>query len=890
VKSALALSLFALLLAGAPPPAAWARTPGVPAGEEIAAAWLPDGRAAIVAPETDALALRFSADAQPRTLADFSGGQALFGAGGRLDARRPGAVRLAVAAGSLQLFYALDGRLHAASASLPVTAETRWETVAEPLPGEVRLQAIPPADGAAPAVLVLQHEAGATGSTLYRAWREAGKLRLQRLVQAPDYVASADARPGPGGDLHLAWSEAAPERPVRYRVFRPDGSPAGDALTVLGGQHPAVLPRGGQALLAVEDIGGGIAVRWIESGRELRRETLGGRMALRPAFAEDGNGVAWLFVLDGPRRALWYRRLLGRDFGAEATAYGVSGRWEHDYAFALPGRIGGRAPGFPILHEEDLPEGGAPRCRFDLLPVPRLAVSDDRRVQFLDLLEVAEVDNAVQRLGLAEKSDANPLALNGPAGSADEAWVNYADVMYDQGRFRMWYTTNTNTFERNWNLAYAESADGIRWTKPNLGLVPFHGSKENNLLFPNFADPAQPPSGANSGVGLVRRDDADPDPARRYKMLFMSSTIDGDASIYLTWSADGIHWDLHPTRLWGKGAGRNHVIRGQTPWVEPLSTLLHDPLEPRADYRWKLYGIDAYTGHPQFDPDAVRSLGMVHGATPYDFAPYPGNPILDPRTGVDEDQNHGGLVQVYEGMYVGIYQHWFGPDWNVDLRLAASRDGIHFTRIQPDRALLPLGPTGAWDSGMLCTPNALVARDDRLWLYYRGSVGTLATGRALSRSGYAPAPKLREPWRIYTGLARLRRDGFACLTVAPLRRAAADRRYNFITDYDVKLEARVRTIPIDAAGIGGRTLHVNVGSLAPRFAWLKAQLRDAATGAILPGYDFAACDPCEEDRLDHTFTWKGSASLAAVRAARVEVEFLLFGTLESPRLHSFWFK
>ena len=31
-------------------------------------------------------------------------------------------------------------------------------------------------------------------------------------------------------------------------------------------------------------------------------------------------------------------------------------------------------------------------------------------------------------------------------------------------------------------LAYAESSDGVHWEKPNLGLVEFEGSKENNLL------------------------------------------------------------------------------------------------------------------------------------------------------------------------------------------------------------------------------------------------------------------------------------------------------------------------------------------------------------------------------------------------------------------------
>jgi len=33
-----------------------------------------------------------------------------------------------------------------------------------------------------------------------------------------------------------------------------------------------------------------------------------------------------------------------------------------------------------------------------------------------------------------------------------------------------------------WNLCYAESTDGINWTRPELGLFEFNGSKANNII------------------------------------------------------------------------------------------------------------------------------------------------------------------------------------------------------------------------------------------------------------------------------------------------------------------------------------------------------------------------------------------------------------------------
>ena len=47
------------------------------------------------------------------------------------------------------------------------------------------------------------------------------------------------------------------------------------------------------------------------------------------------------------------------------------------------------------------------------------------------------------------------------------------------GRFRMWYQCNVETSLMN---LYAESQNGINWTKPVLGLYEdFHGSVENNI-------------------------------------------------------------------------------------------------------------------------------------------------------------------------------------------------------------------------------------------------------------------------------------------------------------------------------------------------------------------------------------------------------------------------
>ena len=73
---------------------------------------------------------------------------------------------------------------------------------------------------------------------------------------------------------------------------------------------------------------------------------------------------------------------------------------------------------------------------------------------------------------------------------------------------------------------YAESRDGIRWTKPSLGLHEFEGSKDNNIIWVG--------EGAHNFAPFIDANPSVPD-SKRYK------AVAGAPLIGLT-SADGIHW------------------------------------------------------------------------------------------------------------------------------------------------------------------------------------------------------------------------------------------------------------------------------------------------------------------------------------------------------------
>ena len=71
------------------------------------------------------------------------------------------------------------------------------------------------------------------------------------------------------------------------------------------------------------------------------------------------------------------------------------------------------------------------------------------------------------------------LTTDKPWEDSDSAYVT---VFRDDDRFRMYYRGTGNAGKQE-VACYAESKDGIRWTKPSLGLFEFNGSKENNIVW-----------------------------------------------------------------------------------------------------------------------------------------------------------------------------------------------------------------------------------------------------------------------------------------------------------------------------------------------------------------------------------------------------------------------
>jgi len=105
----------------------------------------------------------------------------------------------------------------------------------------------------------------------------------------------------------------------------------------------------------------------------------------------------------------------------------------------------------------------------------------DRREIFVDYYLIDRLESAEPRLHQPRKE--------GIALKFDKPWEGrfsaYVTVIKDNDLYRMYYRGLPRTRQEGEDIAvtcYAESRDGVNWTKPNLGIFEVMGTRENNVL------------------------------------------------------------------------------------------------------------------------------------------------------------------------------------------------------------------------------------------------------------------------------------------------------------------------------------------------------------------------------------------------------------------------
>jgi hypothetical protein len=394
---------------------------------------------------------------------------------------------------------------------------------------------------------------------------------------------------------------------------------------------------------------------------------------------------------------------------------------------------------------------------------------------------------------------------------ADKPWEDFiinawCTVMQDEGKFRMWYEAydKSHPSDIQARYCYAESADGIHWQKPSLGICEFNGSTDNNILFNDLG-------GQGVHGGTVFRDPTAP-PEERYKFCYLGPAGEGQYAVRGAVSPDGLHWTpCGPEPILQVSSDTQTVGF----WDESLAQYV---IYCRLWTRNRTVGRAASADFGHF-PDAEEVLAC-------DAHDMPDTDLYNSAALKYPYADHAYFI------FTSAYHH---TGDNLDVHLATSRDGIHWSR--PSREpVIPNGVPGSMDDATIyCAVGLLPTGPGELSMVYHAS-------RARHNQ---VEPDLIGAEGVYTR-ATLRPDRYVALD-------ASQRPAEFVT--------RPLTFT-------GERLEVNA-DVRPQ-GWVRFELQDAE-GKVLPGYALEDCTPLSGDRLNHTVMWKGGGDLSALAVKTVRL-------------------
>ena len=417
----------------------------------------------------------------------------------------------------------------------------------------------------------------------------------------------------------------------------------------------------------------------------------------------------------------------------------------------------------------------------------------------------------------------------------------YVTVFRDGDLYRMYYKGAVQTLKGEPRphrpvVCYAESKDGIHWTKPDLELFAFEGSKKNNIVWDG-----------PGWHGFSPFKDTNPDcaPNARYK------AVGAHKGLLAFESPDGIHWspmnDAKPIITKGAFDSQNLAF-----WDAE-----------RREYR--AYVRDFHEGRR--DIRTATSKDFVHWTTPV-WLSYPGAP--------KEQLYTNQVIPYYRAphIFLGFPTRYIDRGWSDSMRalpglkhrllraqvsqregtaltdglFMSSRDGRAFKRWGEAFLRPGLRPRDNWvygdnyqNWGIVETKSAIADAPNELSIY---AVESYWTGTS-------------SQLRRFT----VRIDGFASMH-------AALRGGGFVTK------------PLQFAG---KRLSLNFSTSAAGSIRVEVQ---NANGGPIEGFTLADCHEIFGDTLEGTVTWKRGADVSALAGRPVRLRF----ELNDADLFSFQFR
>jgi hypothetical protein len=399
--------------------------------------------------------------------------------------------------------------------------------------------------------------------------------------------------------------------------------------------------------------------------------------------------------------------------------------------------------------------------------------------------------------------------------------------------FKLWMITST-PMEGVAGATYAESVDGVKWTKPLLRQWEYERSLENNFVAvnPKLSWPA-------NAMENVVYDPDENDPQRRYKGFLGAF---GRQPIV---SPDGMHWKRLAVAALPSSDESN--LSYDRPSRTFIATLKRNGPFGRAHGIWVSKDFEKWTDtgvllHADEEDQRLAKAKIAVRLADRRLR----QPVFNVPASYNADFYNVGVFR-YEGLYVALpavfYTTSVTPDNDGfhEIQLAVSRDLRTWQRLGDRGAFIGPSEVGkeTYDHTQLLPPSAPVVRDDELWFYYTGTK-------------YRVLPKDADRDMGAICLAVLRRDGFISLDAG-------------------KEPGTLRTKPLV---MKGRKLSVNVDASEGA---LEVSVIDGA------GKTVAVSEPIAGNKLRARVQWR-SGDLASHAGRPISLVF----TLRSAQFYSFW--
>lgn len=263
------------------------------------------------------------------------------------------------------------------------------------------------------------------------------------------------------------------------------------------------------------------------------------------------------------------------------------------------------------------------------------------------------------------KSTANPV-LGGKLGTCFDV-----TLLREGDKYRMWFSWRPKK-----SIAVVESADGVKWSEPQIALGPNPKS--------DWEEEVNRPVVLKHGDG--------------YHMWF-TGQAKGRSNIGYATSPDGIKWER---------ASEKPVLSPREEWEKVAVMCPH----VEWDHSRSLYRM-WYSGGEQWEPNAIGYATSPDGK---EWTKLPANPIFraDPKS-LWEQHKVTACQIIRRGDWHIMFYIGFRDENHAQIGIARSRDGITHWERHPANPIISPG-AGKWDADACYKPFAIF--DGKQWLLW----------------------------------------------------------------------------------------------------------------------------------------------------------------------------